>query len=922
MRILLRVPSAILLLGLLAAGCRNGKGDASPAAGRAQTAPAPAGGGLYGQRIVYEVREREKTTRTDKYYSCIVAPRDTAAELAGWLGRITGKPFEVSGTSNGSPTRAIYLLPVDSPLVAQSDRARLQDKGLEAFLIRGDADKLQIVANDLRGLTHGAYTYLEWLGVRWLMAGANWTVVPSRADITLKVERVMEPAFFTRTYYGTGGYASYVTGRGPEFMEEWSTWSLHMRNGGQGLGKAMGEAFISDPKIERVLKAHPEYLAKIDGVRTQLFIPPFQGAGRGAYVWNAATNDYVKATPPGTGTHDLNEIVKLNAGNPAAVELYANWILERLRDVRKEPQGYAIQTISVEPSDGGGEGNNYDELKAQGVGDGSESDQEFFIGNACARKVRAEFPDVSVIMLAYASRSDPPTFELEPNFIVQPALALRWGRKTAGLSNEEWLGIWKRKAQRMAVYDYWSIPDWDHDQPTFNYLDMANKLRDLHRNNIRAINAESTFSGGAMAIGQYLASHLMWDINLDEKALLEDWYDHAFGPAKAPMKRMLERWARGYRPISAELGIAYADIAEAERLAEGHPAFLARVHDYARYLHYLRLYNEFLSAADDADKGKRGLAICEYLLNITDSRMVHTARIFDLLVFRDNVKAASTEFHRHDASDANDPPDGPGWARIHPLSHEDVAALIADGLKTYPRPDFDIRSYAGKLVPLKPVAWKAPEGDPWGVVMAVASAEVTLQMPKGLAAFPLRVSRIQDNKVSIQDDAGRTVFSRAVTKADGDTIIKWTWDEMSVPCAPGRYRLRFEGKEGRAGTFLFQTWKDIPMVLQTFQTQKPFPSPRLYFYVPRGVPKVAMYFPYSFRAGAFETPMYGPDGNRVKVDERDGGKLVVAAVPAGMDGQVWSMERLVQPNEDFQTLTVPQAFSLEPQALMVPEDAL
>ena len=225
-----------------------------------------------------------------------------------------------------------------------------------------------------------------------------------------------------------------------------------------------------------------------------------------------------------------------------------------MREARKAPGGYAIRTVSVEPSDGGGEGNNYDELKAQGVGDGSESDQEFYIGNYCARKVRAEFPDVSVVMLAYFTRADPPTFALEPNFIVQPAMGLRGGRKTAGLSNEEWIALWKTKAKNMATYDYWSIPDWDHDEPVFNYLDLAKKLRYFYDNNIKGIMAESTFSGGAMGIGQYVAAHLMWDINLDANALIEDWYDNAFGPAKAPMKRMMERWARSYgQPPTTQL---------------------------------------------------------------------------------------------------------------------------------------------------------------------------------------------------------------------------------------------------------------------------------------------------------------------------------------------------------------------------------
>ncbi|HRV03968.1 MAG TPA: DUF4838 domain-containing protein [Candidatus Ratteibacteria bacterium] len=873
---------------------------------------------IYGGKIII--------TREESINSLILAP--AVKDLQAYLQQMTGVDYTISNdTSQG-----IILILTSSPDAPKDAVAQLKDKGLEAFIIRGDSSKLQIIANDVRRLSHGIYFYLEQLGVRWLMAGANWTVVPVRRNITLTINQCVTPDFFARGYYGTGGFYSNALGRNytgsaetrakgiSEFEIEWTAWSRRMRNGGQSLGHAMGEAFISDPKITSILKEHPEYLAKIDGKYTPLFCPAFH-PGNGAYVWDQEKKDYVKAVPPGTGTHDLNVIAKLNAGNPDAVELYANWIMERLRAARKGPEGYAIQTISVEPSDGTGEGNNYEELKAQGVGDGSESDQEFYIANYCARKVRAEFPDVSVVMLAYAQRSDPPTFDLEPNFIVQPAFAFRYGKKTAGLSNEEWIAAWKLKARNMAIYDYWSIPDWSHDEPTFNYLDMAKNLRYFYNNNIKGIQAESTFSGGAMGIGQYVASHLMWDINLDEKALIDDWYENAFGPAKKPMKRMLERWAQGYRPISSELGVSYKDIYEAEQLAKKNPDVLNRVYDYARYLHYLRLRNEFLNTTDAAEKTQKASVLAEYIFDINNSRMVHTTRAFDLLAFRGYPSLIKEFSLSKQGTSSDNLPDGPGWLRVHPLTNAEVSALITDGMKKYPLPDFEVKVFTGNLVPLQPIIWKAPSGDPWGVVMSASSVTLDLQIPEGLAVFPLRVSRSEDNKITVTDNAGRTIYIHNVTKSDAKDVMN-DWDEMNIPLAPGHYHLNFAGKSGRLGLFKFQTWKDIPLIVRIFQNQKWSPSPRLYFYVPSGLHKIAIYFPGSYRAGGFEIPIYLPNGERAKVEERDNGKLVVVPVPEGTDGKVWSLEKLIQPYFNFEMLNVPQAFSLSPSVLMVPEDAL
>ena len=473
----------------------------------------------------------------------------------------------------------------------------------------------------------------------------------------------------------------------------------------------------------------------------------------------------------------------------------------------------------------------------------------------------------------------------------------------------------------MAVYDYWSIPDWSHDEPTFNYLEIATKLRDFHAKNIKGLQAESTYGGGAIGLAQYVAAHVMWDTNLDEHALIEDWYATAFGPAKSPMKRMLERWAQGYRPISAELGTSYRDIAEAERLAEGNPAIVARIDDFARYLHYLRLRDELLNLTDAAAKNSRAMAMAEYLLDINDSRMVHTTRIFDL----GRTPAILSEFHLHNPNVPGDPADGPGWARVHSLSHTEVAGLIADGLATYPAPDFAVRRFNGKLVPLKPITWAPPTGDPWGPALmsgARHSPIIEVQIPPGLPNFPLRIGRIDRIKtINVTDESGHTVYSHTLPAGAPDKKHDWqhtaNWEELSIPLAAGRYHLHFG-----PGVNLFQTWKGVPMIfLGNLVPQKQWPTPRLYFYVPRGLEKIAIYFPDTDRACGFETPVYLPDGSRATIESRDGDKLMLIPVPSGQDGKIWALDRIVQPNDPFEMLNVPQAFSLSPETLMRPEDA-
>ena len=894
----------------------------------AQTLPQPEiAPGLYGQTLFYDglaeeramVKGKSAKVKTGADRNEATALTDllkqkeaVLSDLTNHLAQITGKEFSEAKIL---PAAGIILARADSKIVPAEIAKRLEGKGLEAFLIHSEkTDRLWIVANDRRGLSHGVYYYLEQLGVRWLMTGKNWTVIPHRSGVVVNIDRLVEPSFIGREYAGAM-YNQFWNRRykgAVEFEQETGLWKRRMRTGGMGLGRAVGEAFVT--QNEAVLAQHPDYLAKIDGKYTPLYTPT-SAPVYAQYVWDEAAKRFVKAAKPGTGTHGLNIIAKLNAGNPAAVELFSDWIMAGLRKAKAGPDGYAVTTVSVEPSDGFGEGNNYDELKAQGVGDGSESDQEFFIGNAVARKVRKEFLDVSVIMLAYAGRSDPPSFELEPNFIVQPCFS-RAGRKTAKLSDDEWLAAWKAKTapRPMATYDYWSIYEWTHDQPEFNYLELAKKLRRFYSCNIKALYAETSPGGGPMGIGQYLASHLMWDINLDEKALIEDWYENAFGPAKVPMKRMMERWARHWHPISSELGESYQDIAKAEKLAAGNPADLARVDDYARYLHYLRLYCEYL-AAPGIEKASR---VVECQLDINDARMTRTCRSMELFVFGQKYSALKDEFHLAGKPGEEN---GPGWARVHSLSHDEVVALIRDGLNKYPLPDFDVRVYTGKLVSVNRASINVKAND-WGEGMTLATATMDLQLPNGLSAFPLRVSRNHATKVTVTDDAGHALFAHLVEAAGKD--VRDTkgvpWDEMNIPLSPGHYQVVIDG--GRLGNNVFQTWKGMSLTLRSFQILKESPSTQLYFYVPAGLKKIAIFFPQGVRAGGSEVPFFLPDGQRAKIDERDGGKLMVADVPTGMDGKVWSLQKLVQPYFPPETLNIPQCFSLSPEVLMVPSDAL
>ena len=148
-------------------------------------------------------------------------------------------------------------------------------------------------------------------------------------------------------------------------------------------------------------------------------------------------------------------------------------------------------------------------------------------------------------------------------------------------------------------------------------------------------------------------------------------------------------------------------------------------------------------------------------------------------------------------------------------------------------------------------------------------------------------------------------------------------ETLTIALPPGRYTMRFQPSGGRAsGYFSLQTWASVPLTFRSFLSPKTAPSPRMYFFVPYGQRQIVMYYPNSDYAGAFKFEVLDPEGKPAALQARDGRRTLVVQVPPGMDGRIWSLNHSVSPDEPLQMLSTPQAFSLAPELLRVPRDAL
>jgi hypothetical protein len=786
----------------------------------------------------------------------------SVADVAAVLQKMTGQEFATGTEYSGS---GIFLLKSDAPQVSAADKKWLADKAQEPFIIRSSDDKtLTIVANGEAGLQHGLYFYLEQLGVRFYFPNDNWTIIPQKQDVTLKINRQTAPDFKVRNFFGTGGFGGKLP-NDPQMtiQARWGQWKERNLLGGEfSLGGHSGEAFNLEKKA--ILLEHPEYLANVNGK----YVPWSLGA-------------------------------KLNTANPDAVKLYVDWTVERFRKMRAaNPHAFAV---SVDPSDGGGHCNS-DACKA--IGNGSASDQTFYIANEAAKAVRKEFPDGFVNLYGYNEHALPPSFPLEPNVYVT---IIPYAFQTTGLSPEEFIKVWGKKVQHMSIYDYWSIPDWTHDMPSFNYLSTpAAKLQLWHDNNIEGFSSESTYSAGAMGIGWYLAAHQMWDLKTDQNAILNDFYDKAFGAARPPMQRMLERWATSFKLTGYELAWSYRDLQEALKLAKT-PEVKARLADYGRYLEYLRLDLEAGNAPKE-EKAAAQAALVDYIWDIYPTAMIHSFREYQLETRGD---AAARALYAK--------PDSDGWKTVALPTDAEIFAAIDAGVQKYQPLDFTPHQYNGALVPL-PDAPATPADAKLSSLFIVGPATLQLQARPGQSTLPLKINGAVE--VQLKDATGKVLFDQKMTANGGWEGIKKddSLQELAIPLpAAGSYQVIF--KTGKNDTYHVQPPRGFLFTLRAFRTSKPMRSPRLYFYVPKGLKTLALYLSDSLPE-IMEAHFYDPQGKRVKPATYDDRRVYLVEIPDGQDGQVWSLDNLVTPNHSVEMLNAPQAFALSPDALLVPKDAL
>lgn len=441
---------------------------------------------------------------------CDPVTRYAAEELARFLGEIAGCAFRIVNDKQ-EPQKQDILVGLSKRTAHYAHRIAALPR--EGYFYCNDGENLVFGGNG-RGLLYGVYAFLEdELGIRFF--NPDVTHVPRRSRIEIgALDRTDAPVMEYRE-------PSIWEVRSNEYAVRRRVNGNFSRSRvekfGGGVGYALGYFVHTFTRLlppDIYFDEHPEYYAEINGQR-------------------------------------IREKTQLCLSNPEVLELVKKRVLEELR---KQPDS---MLFSVSQDD------NYNgctcpKCRAVDEEEGSMAGSMIRFVNQVAEAVEEEFPDVVIDTLAYQYTRKPPKLtrprhnvsvrlcSIECCFI-HPLRECRCDDPDApniDLSApfaEDLIG-WGKICNRLYVWDY--VTNFSHYwMPHPNFHVLADNVRFFAENGVKGVFEQGCAAPGGgefTGLRSYILSKALWNPDLDENLLIDEYLTGVYGTAAPYLRKYLE----------------------------------------------------------------------------------------------------------------------------------------------------------------------------------------------------------------------------------------------------------------------------------------------------------------------------------------------------------------------------------------------
>ena len=447
--------------------------------------------------------------------SCV---EETAAkELQVHLEQMTKARFGIVREASGEMSKPLCIL-IGNTKRTQALLAKLcpgKQFKFDEILIRATDNVIILNGHERRGSLYAVYSFLEDVtGCRW------WTeqegFVPEKPVLTIPSDLNISyaPKMISREMYhrlaSSGIFSARLKGNG----------KIPKEYGGRINILSFVHSFYKYLPPERYFLDHPDWYSEIDGVRKI-----------GVSHWktpNKLQKAFIKRLAP---DQISKEGTQLCLSNDAMRKELTRVVLEALR---KAPE---TKIVDISQEDWFG---NCTCPKCKAIDEHEESQCGTLIHflNKVAEDIEKEFPDVLVETLAYRYTRKPPKYvKPRDNILIRLcSIECSFVQPLEHPQNEKFasdIEQWSKIAKYLFIWDY-VTNYYDYISPFPNYRVMAPNIRYFVKHGSIGLFAEGEGDDFA-ELRNWTLSHLMWNPDLDEGVLFQEFCDGYYGKELTPI---------------------------------------------------------------------------------------------------------------------------------------------------------------------------------------------------------------------------------------------------------------------------------------------------------------------------------------------------------------------------------------------------
>jgi hypothetical protein len=458
------------------------------------------------------------------------AEKFSAAKFQFYVQKISGAelPIVSEGTVAEGNRVLIGAIAANRNLIDKMKSRKVTD---ESSIVTADSNTVHIVGVDDIGTIHATYFTLEDFGCRWYLPGEWGTVIPDLKTLVVKAgEKLREPSFKIRSGLPATGTAT-DTDR---------TWALNEWGRGNHLGGykwwGAGHSYnylISD---DGYFESHPEWFALIDGKRDSSQL--------------CTTNPEMRKE---AAKNLLLQLKELGSNVPKLICISPNdsFHLCECDECKK-----------LIPDMPDGQGKNVND----------HIDRIVDFANYMCIKIQNVYPEHYVTYYCnYHSTGTPKLVKPAKNTVFW---LTQWGDdEFRSVDDETRLGSainnWKKFGNPLFLYTYWGSFGSYSFWPVVHTI--SKDIPYFYEKGVIGVYSETHRHWGGQHLNFIVFSRLLWDVNTNVEAYIDEFCTLFYGPAAKPMReyyRKMELAAKNGLPVYNQQMEQMVPVFNKELLAE------------------------------------------------------------------------------------------------------------------------------------------------------------------------------------------------------------------------------------------------------------------------------------------------------------------------------------------------------------------